>query len=121
MSSRVGGHIDWAENRPSRGWLPRVSFAELWAYRETAYHLALRDLKLRYKQTALGITWVVLQPLVAVLIFSFVFGHLADIPSDGIPYPVFSYAGLVGWLYVSTAVGSAAESLVESRDLVTKV
>jgi lipopolysaccharide transport system permease protein len=110
----------WTENRPSTGWLRRISPGELWLYREVAYHLALRDLKLRYKQTAIGVAWVALQPLVAVLIFSVVFGRLADVPSDGISYPVFVYAGLIGWLYVSKSVEAAADSLLESRDLVTK-
>lgn len=116
----VAGQDVWTENRPARGWLPRLDLRELWLFRETAYHLALRDLKLRYKQTALGVVWVVLQPLVAVFLFTFVFGRLADIPSDGVPYAVFAYSGLLGWLYVSSAVEAAAESLVESRDLVTK-
>jgi lipopolysaccharide transport system permease protein len=119
MGSGFGQDV-WTENRPSRGWLPNIDARELWLFRETAYHLALRDLKLRYKQTALGVAWVVLQPLVAVFLFTFVFGRLADIPSDGIDYAVFAYSGLVGWLYVSSAVEAAAESLVESRDLVTK-
>lgn len=116
----TAGHNVWTDNRPSRGWWPRIDLRELWVFRETAYHLGLRDLKLRYKQTALGVAWVVLQPVIAVLLFTFVFGELADLPSDGIPYAVFAYAGLVGWLYVSAAVQTAAESLVESRDLVTK-
>lgn len=116
----VAGQEVWTENRPSRGWLPRIDLRELWLFRETAYHLALRDLKLRYKQTALGIAWAVLQPLVAVVLFTFVFGRLADIPSDGIDYAVFALAGLIPWLYVSNSVETAAESLVESRDLVTK-
>ena len=119
MGSGFGQDV-WTENRPSRGWLPSIDPRELWLFRDTAYHLGLRDLKLRYKQTALGIAWVVLQPLVAVVLFTFVFGRLADIPSDGIDYAVFALAGLVGWLYVSGAVEGAAESLVESRDLVTK-
>jgi lipopolysaccharide transport system permease protein len=111
----------WTENRPSTGWFRRVDLGELWLYREVAYHLALRDLKLRYKQTAIGVAWVAVQPLVAVVIFSVVFGQLADVPSDGIEYPVFVYAGLIGWLYVSKSVEAAAESLLDSRELVTKV
>lgn len=111
----------WVENRPSRGWLQAVNISELWVYRELAYHLALRDVKLRYKQTAFGVGWAILQPLLGALIFSLVFGRLADVPSDGIAYPVFVYAGLVIWVYVSGSVNAAAESLVEHRDLVTKV
>jgi lipopolysaccharide transport system permease protein len=82
--------------------------------------LASRDLKLRYKQTALGVAWAILQPLAGVLVFSIVFGRLADIPSDGIAYPVFVFAGLSVWLYFSNSVEAAAQSLVESRELVTK-
>ena len=111
----------WLENRPSTGWLRQLNVRELWLYRELVYHLALRDLKLRYKQTAFGVAWAILQPLLGVLIFSVVFGRLADVPSDGIVYPVFVYAGLVVWVYLSGSVTAAAQSLVEDRDLVTKV
>ena len=91
----------WLENRAARGWLPRVDLLEAWSYRELALVLAIRDLKLRYKQTALGVAWAILQPLAGVLIFSIVFGRLADVPSDGIAYPVFVLAGLSVWLYFS--------------------
>lgn len=111
----------WVENRASHGWLRQLNPRELWLYRELAYHLALRDVKLRYKQTAFGVAWAVLQPLLAAVIFSIVFGRLADVPSDGIDYPAFVFAGLAIWVYVSNSVNAAAESLVEHRDLVTKV
>jgi len=94
---------------------------ELWEDRELGLMLALRDLQLRYRQTYFGIAWAVLQPLVAMGIFSVIFGSVADIPSDGLPYPVFVLAGLVVWSFMSTAVSAAAETLVENRDLVTKV
>ena len=119
LSTRT--ELPWLENRPSTGWLPRVNFRELWLYRDLTYFLALRDLKLRYKQTAFGVAWAILQPLAGVLVFSIVFGRLADVPSDGIDYPVFVYAGLSVWIYLSGAVDAAAQSLVEHRDLVTKV
>jgi lipopolysaccharide transport system permease protein len=89
-------------------------------YRELVAVLATRDLKLRYKQTAFGIAWAVLQPVAGVIVFSIVFGRLADVPSDGIAYPVFVYAGLSVWIYLSGAVDTAAQSLVGHRDLVTK-
>lgn len=111
----------WHENAPSSGWLPRLDLGELWAYRELALTLAIRDLKLRYRQTLLGVAWAVLQPLAGVAIFSIVFGRLADLESDGIPYPVFVFAGLVAWTYFATAIERAAESLVEVSDMVTKV
>ncbi len=83
--------------------------------------LAIRDLQLRYRQTLFGMGWAVLQPLAAMLAFSLIFGQAADIPSDGLPYPVFVLAGVVVWIYLSGAVGAAAESLVEHSDLITKV
>jgi lipopolysaccharide transport system permease protein len=94
---------------------------ELWAYRDLALILALRDLQLIYRQTLLGVAWVVLQPLIAMLIFAVLFGRLAKLPSDGVPYTSFVLAALTVWTFVSTAVTSAATSLVEDRDLVTKV
>lgn len=111
----------WFENRPSEGWLPRLNLRELWFYRRLGYQLAIRDLKVRYKQTFFGVAWAVLQPVIAALIFSVVFGNLADVPSDGLPYAVFVYAGLTAWIYISTSVDAAARSLVEDRELVTKV
>jgi lipopolysaccharide transport system permease protein len=111
----------WTENRASTGWRPRLREQGLWQYRELAYHLALRDIKLRYKQTAFGVAWAVLQPVLGAIVFSIVFGLLADVPSDGIAYPVFVYSGLVVWVYLSGSVSAAAESLVEHREVVTKV
>src|SRR5262245_21657388 len=93
----------------------------MWAYRDLALVLALRDLQLIYRQTLLGITWVVLQPLAAMVIFSLVFGRFAKLPSDGVPYTSFAFAGLAVWTFVSSAVTSAANSLIEDHDLVTKV
>lgn len=111
----------WVENRPSTRWFPRLDFRELWAYRELVYALARRDIKLRYRQTAFGVAWALLQPLGAAAIFAVVFGRLVNVPSDGLPYPVFVYAGLAVWTYVSGAVDAASRSLVDRADLVTKV
>jgi ABC-type polysaccharide/polyol phosphate export permease len=111
----------WRENRPPARWLPELDARELWRERELAVVLALKDLRIRYKQTFFGVAWALLQPLLAVLVFSVVFGRLAGLPADGIPYPVFVYAGLVAWLYFAAAVSAAAQSLVDNRDLVTKV
>jgi lipopolysaccharide transport system permease protein len=113
--------LAWVENRPPAGRLPRLEAGELWRHRELARVLALKDLRVRYKQTFFGVAWAVLQPLIAVLIFTVVFGHLARLPTEGMPYPVFVYGGLAIWLYVSGAVSAAAQSLVDNRDLVTKV
>jgi homopolymeric O-antigen transport system permease protein len=111
----------WTVNGPPNRWWPRFDLAELVAYRELAMAFAVKDLRVRYKQTFFGIAWAVLQPLLAVVIFSIVFGRVAKVPSDGIPYPVFVYSGVAIWLYFSSALTGAAQSLVESRELVTKV
>lgn len=111
----------WIENRPSSGGLPSLGAAEAWRYRELAGALALRDLQLRYKQTVFGVGWAVIQPLVAALVFTLVFGRWADLPSDGIAYPVFVLTGLAAWFYFSSSLEAAAQSLVENQELVTKV
>jgi lipopolysaccharide transport system permease protein len=110
-----GGNV----NRAPAGF-ERIDLHEVWRFRELALVLAQRDLKVRYKQTAFGIAWVVIQPLAAVLIFSVVFGHVAHLSSGGVPYPVFVYSGLVLWTYFSGTLDSVAQSLVQNRDLVTK-
>lgn len=111
----------WLENRPLRRWPPRVDLGLLWAYREVALMLALRDLRIRYRQTLLGIGWAVLQPLLAAAIFAALFDRVAHLPSAGIPYPLFAFAGLVAWTYFSASVGTASESLASHQTLVTKV
>jgi len=120
--SAAGEGSEWIENRPSkRRLLPSLNLREVWAYRELAYSLALRDLQLRYKQTLFGVAWAVVQPLGAALIFTLVFDRAAGLPSDGIPYPVFVLTGVAVWFYFSTALESAAQSLVDNNELVTKV
>ena len=94
---------------------------ELWAYRELVYFLAWRDVKVRYKQTVLGVAWAVLQPLLGVIVSSLIFGRLAHMPSDGIPYPLFFYAGNLPWMLIASGVGASAASLVGSPNLVTRV
>lgn len=94
---------------------------ELWEYRELVYFLVWRNLKVRYKQTLLGVGWVALQPLLAMGLFSLIFGRLANIPSDGIPYPVFVFAGLLPWQYFSYALTESGNSLVANQHLITKV
>jgi lipopolysaccharide transport system permease protein len=110
----------WIENRPSRG-LRGLDLRELWQYRELAGFLALRDLKVRYKQAAFGAAWAVLQPLVGVVVFTVVFRRLARVPSEGIPYPVFAFLGLAVWAYVSSGVTKVSQSLVSNSPLITKV
>jgi len=111
----------WIENRSSSGRFPRLNLSELWAYRELAIAFALKTLRVRYKQTIFGVTWAVLQPVLAVVVFSVVFGRLAGLPTDGIPYEVFNYAAMIMWLYVSGGVAATSNSLVENRELVQKV
>lgn len=97
------------------------TWRELWAFRTLFYFLVWRDLKVRYKQTVLGATWAVIQPLGTMVVFSIVFGRLAGMPSDGIPYPVFAYVALVPWTYFATAVAGGAQALVGSQPLIAKV
>ena len=111
----------WIENRPPRSWWPRIDLRELWDSREVAYFLALRNVKTRYKQTFFGAAWALIQPLSGVAIFTVVLGKLADVPSEGIPYPVFVFAGLVLWVYFAAAVNAATDSLAGYRQLITKV
>jgi homopolymeric O-antigen transport system permease protein len=101
--------------------LPSVRPAELWAYRELLYFLTWRDIKVRYKQTVLGVSWAVLQPVLAMILFTIVFGHVAKVSSSGIPYPIFSYSALVAWYFFATSTQSASNSLVGNTQLVTKV
>src|SRR6266700_2497312 len=90
----------------STSWMP-LDLRETWAYRELLYFLTWRDLKVRYKQTALGATWVIMQPLLSALIFTIFFGRLARVPSEGVPYTLFAYAGLLPWMFFSGAIMSS--------------
>jgi lipopolysaccharide transport system permease protein len=105
---------------PARGWR-MLDWRELWAYRELLWVLAARDIQVRYKQTALGVAWAVIRPVAMMAIFSAVFGHFANMPSDGAPYPVFVLAGLLPWLFFAGAVQSAAQSMLGSSHLISKV
>jgi len=105
---------------PPRGWR-MLDWRELWAYRELLWVLTTRDIKVRYKQTVLGAAWAVLRPVLSMLIFSVVFGQLAKMPSDGLPYPIFVYAGLLPWLFFANAVSASGGSLIGSSHLVSKV
>jgi lipopolysaccharide transport system permease protein len=98
-----------------------LSFADIWAYRELLFFLTWRDVKVRYKQTALGAAWAILQPLFMMLIFTIFFGRLAGVASAGIPYPLFALAGLVPWTFFANAITASGNSLVGSANLITKV
>ena len=98
-----------------------TSLSEYWRYRELMYFLAWRDVKVRYKQAALGAAWAIIQPLFTMLVFTFFFGRLAGIESHGVPYPLFSFSALVLWMYFSVTLGQAGNSLVSNSSLITKV
>lgn len=104
----------------SRGWVS-LKLAELWEYRELLYFLTWRDIKVRYKQTALGVAWAIIQPFFTMLIFYFSFGKLAKVPSDGLPYPLFCYAALAPWSFFSNGLAQSSNSLVGNSNLITKV
>lgn len=106
--------------RPARGWVS-LQLRELWAYRELFYFLVWRDVKVRYKQTVLGAAWAVIQPLFTMVVFSVVFGKLAGLSSDGLPYPIFTFTALVPWTFFATGLSMSSNSLVGSSNLVKKV
>jgi lipopolysaccharide transport system permease protein len=105
---------------PPRGWL-EVNLAELWQFRELIYFFVWRDIKVRYKQTAIGAAWAILQPLMTMLVFSLFFGRLAKMPSGGVPYPIFYLAAVLPWTYFAGALLNATNSVVEQRGVITKV
>jgi len=105
---------------PSKGWIP-VDFKEIWKYRELLYFLTKREIQVRYKQTVLGGLWAIIQPVFTMVVFTLFFGRLAKIPSDGIPYPIFVYAGLLPWTYFANALANSGNSLVGSANLISKV
>jgi lipopolysaccharide transport system permease protein len=105
---------------PSKGWVS-LKLRELWEYRELLYFLVWRDVKIRYKQTVLGASWAIIQPFFTMVVFSIFFGRLAKIPSDGIPYPIFSFAALVPWAFFANGLSQASNSLVGGSNLIKKV
>ena len=106
--------------QPSRGW-KLINFREIWKHRDLLYFLVLRDIKILYKQTVLGFTWAIIRPLFSMVVFSIVFGKLAKVSSDGVPYPIFNYTALVPWTYFATAMRGSVQSLIMSINIFTKV
>lgn len=106
--------------RPKKGWVD-IGLKELWLYRELVYFFAWREIKVRYKQTILGIFWAILQPVVTTVVFTIFFGRFARMPFDGIPYPIFVYIGLLLWNYFSFCLSHSSSSMVENADIVQKV
>ena len=115
-----GSDLPHIRIEPSRGWVS-LRLRELWAYRELLYFLTWRDIKVRYKQTVLGVAWAIIQPFFTMVVFSLFFGRLAGIPSDEIPYPIFSYAALVPWQFFASGLSQSSNSLVGSANLIKKV
>ena len=106
--------------RPLSGWMP-INFRELWMYRELLYFLTWRDIKVRYKQTAIGAAWAIIQPIVMMVVFTFLFGNLLNVPSEEIPYPLFNSVVLVPWMFFAQGITLASNSLVSNVSLVQKV
>src|SRR4051794_40325038 len=106
--------------RPRAGWIA-IDWEELIFFRELLFFLAWRDVKVRYKQTVLGVAWAVLQPLFTMVIFTVIFGRFAKVPSEGLPYPVFVFAGLLPWMFFATSIGFAGTSLIGQQHLLTKI
>ena len=106
--------------QPSTGFA-RLNLRDMWDYRELLYFLVWRDVKVRYKQTALGVAWAILQPVLTMAVFSIFFGTFAKMPSDGVPYPIFVFAALLPWQLFAFAIGESSNSLVASQNLITKV
>lgn len=105
---------------PPAGWWD-IAFSELWEYRELLYFFVWRDIKIRYKQTAIGAAWAVLQPLLTMIVFTLFFGKLAHIPSEGLPYPIFYYSALLPWTYFATSLQNSTSTMVGNQNVITKV
>lgn len=118
--SAESGTLQVLRIKPSKGWVS-LRLRELWEYRELLYFLTWRDVKVRYKQTVMGAAWAIIQPLFTMVVFSIFFGRLAKVPSDGVPYPIFSFAALVPWTLFSNGLNQSANSLVGNSNLLKKV
>lgn len=106
--------------RPAPRW-PHLDVPELWHFRELLFRLAWRDVAVRYKQTSIGIAWAILQPFLTMVVFTLVFGKFADFPSNGVPYPIFTYSALLPWTYFASSIALSSSSVVSNRTMVTKV
>ena len=120
MTSETKLNIPSLRIEPSRGWVA-LNLSELWAYRELLYFLTWRDVKVKYKQTIIGAGWAILQPLTTMVVFTLVFKKIADISSEGIPYPIFAYTALLPWNLFATALNRSTVSLVSQVGLISKV
>jgi len=112
--------LNYMRIAPTHGWTS-LKLAELWEHRELIYFFTWRDIKVRYKQTVLGALWAIIQPLLTMLVFALFFGRLAKVPSDGIPYPLFSYVALVPWTFLATGLTQASNALVQNSNMLKKI
>src|SRR5215210_7425267 len=119
-AAAIAGSVVTHRLTATEGWAP-LKLAELWEYRELLYFLTWRDVKVRYKQTALGAAWAIIQPFFMMIVFSLFFGKLGGIPSDGVPYPVFAFCALLPWQLFAHALAESSNSLVANERLITKV
>jgi lipopolysaccharide transport system permease protein len=120
MNKHISDNASVMRIEPTSGWIS-LKLKEVWNYRELMYFLIWRDIKVRYKQTVLGAAWAIIQPFFTMIVFTIVFGRIAKIPSDGIPYPIFSYAALVPWTLFASGLGRASNSMVGNSNLIKKV
>ena len=120
MTEHSATELEETVIEPPTGWM-HLRLREAWEFRELLFFLVWRDIKVRYKQTVLGATWAILQPVITMVIFSVIFGRLARLPSNGIPYPIFAYAALLPWQLFSRALSDASGSLVNNEQFVTKI
>jgi lipopolysaccharide transport system permease protein len=120
VASLAGHETTQWQIAPAHGWFT-LNLRETWDSRELLYFFVWRDLKVRYKQTAIGVAWVVVQPLLAMLVFTLFFGRLAKMPSEGLPYPIFYYTALLPWMYFATALANATNTIVDHQRVITKV
>src|SRR5215470_4183166 len=120
-SSTIGASTDYTiVIRPGKGF-SKLDLVALWEFRELFYFLVWRDVKIRYKQTVIGAAWAIVQPVMTMVIFTVIFGNFAKIPSDGLPYAIFSYTALLPWNYFSQAIARSGNSLVGDSNLIRKV
>jgi lipopolysaccharide transport system permease protein len=122
LRAAVDGHrvVEPTVIKPSRGWTA-LQLGELWRYRELVYFLTWRDIKVRYKQTALGAAWAIIQPLATMIVFTLIFGRIAHLPSEGVPYPVFTFAALLPWTYFAYVLQQSGNSLISNANMLSKV
>jgi lipopolysaccharide transport system permease protein len=121
IASGTKAQVDIPVTRIEASTSAALRLSEMWEYRELLYFLVWRNIKVRYKQTAIGAAWAIIQPLMTMIIFTLVFGKFANVPSDGLPYPIFSYAALLPWTYFATALNLSILSVVNNSNLITKV